>query len=100
MPTGADYDVAIVLIDRHEPEGETTARLIELATEKGYDSRVVEAQRGEHDVALSWRVPQDVADEFNTDRATRWPSPEESVDDDGDPNTPPVRKSRPGKARE
>jgi len=100
MPTGADYTPAVVLINRHEPEGETTARLIELAVEKGYDSRVVEAQRGEHDVALSWRVPQDVADAFNADRADRWPSEEELVDDDGDPNTPPVRKSRPGKARE
>lgn len=91
---------AIVIINRHEPEGETAGRLIELAEEKGYDARVVEAQRGEHDAALSFRVPQDVADAFNADRAERWLSPEELVDDDDDPNTPPVRKSRPGKARE
>jgi hypothetical protein len=91
---------AIVIINKHEPEGETAGRLIELATEKGYDTREVVAQRGEHDAALSFRVPQDVADAFNADRADRWPSEEELVDDDGDPNTPPVRKSRPGKARE
>lgn len=98
MPTG-NYDVAIVIINRHEPEGETAARLMEIAAEKDYDSRVVEAQRGEHDAALSFRVPQDVADAFNEDRATRWPS-EVPVEDDGDQNTPPVRATRPGKAKE
>lgn len=100
MPTGTDYPIAIVIIDRHEPEGETAGRLIELAEAKGYDARTVEAQRGEHDAALSFRVPQDVADAFNEDRADRWPSDEELVDDDADPNTPPVRKQRPGKAKE
>lgn len=104
MAVGADYPVAVVLINRHEPEGETAGRLMEIAEEKGYDSRVVEAQRGEHDVALSFRVPEDVAEAFNADRADRWPAPEESdgelVDDDGDPNTPPVRKARTAKAKE
>jgi hypothetical protein len=89
----------IVIIDRHEPEGETASRLLELAEEKGYAPADVEAQRGEHDAGLSFRVPQDVADAFNEDRAERWPSDEELVDDDGDPNTPQVRKSRPGKAQ-
>jgi hypothetical protein len=88
---------AIVIINRHEPESETAARLLELAEEKGYDPRSVEAQRGEHDAALSFRVPEDVAEAFNADRADRWPN--EPVDDDADPNTP-VRKVRPGKARE
>jgi hypothetical protein len=122
MPTGDDYTVAVVLINRHEPEGETTGRLIELAEEKGYDSRVVEAQRGEHDVALSWRVPEDVAEAFNAERADRWPEDAEKPDAaavnedayaaDGnreavaDPaaheedTTHPARRARPGKARE
>lgn len=91
---------AVVIINKHEPEGETAGRLIELAREKGYDERVVEAQRGEHDAALSFRVPQDVADAFNADRADRWPDDDELVSDEDNPNTPPVRKSRPGKARE
>lgn len=95
MPTGTDYPIAVVIVDRHEPEGETAGRLLGLAEEKGYDPRVVEAQRGEHDAALSFRVPQDVADAFNAERAERWPTPDEVVDED--PNTP-VRKSRPGKA--
>jgi hypothetical protein len=89
---------AIVIINRHEPEGETAERLIELAKEKGYDERVVEAQRGEHDAGLSFRVPQDVADAFNEDRADRWPTPDDFVADEDNPNTPPVRKARPGKA--
>lgn len=88
----------IVIINTHEPEGEVAGRLLELAEEKGYEPRVVEAQRGEHDASLSFRVPQDVADAFNADRADRWTPPDEMVDDDGDPNTPPVRKQRPGKA--
>lgn len=99
MPTGTDYPIAIVIINQHEPEGEVAARLLELAQEKDYDARTVEAQRGEHDASLSFRVPQDVADAFNADRADRWPD-EELVDDDGDPNTPPVRKTRPGKQRQ
>lgn len=90
---------AIVIVNEHEPHGEVATRLLELADEKGYDARTVEAQRGEHDAALSFRVPQDVADAFNAERDSRWPAPEdELVDDDGDPNTPPVRKVRPGKA--
>jgi hypothetical protein len=91
---------AVVIINKHEPEGETAGRLIELAREKGYDERVVEAQRGEHDAALSFRVPQDVADAFESDRADRWPTPDDLVSDEDNPNTPPVRRSRPGKAKE
>lgn len=96
----------IVIVNGHEPHDEVATRLLELAEEKDHDPRTIEAQRGEHDAALSFRVPQDVADAFNADRAERWPSPEltgdtvseETVDDDNDPNTPPVRKTRPGKA--
>lgn len=99
MPTGTE-PIAIVIVNEHEPHGEVATRLLELADEKGYDARTVEAQRGEHDAALSFRVPQDVADAFNAERDERWPAPEEPVDDDGDPNNPPVRKARPGKARE
>lgn len=89
---------AIVIINRHEPEGETAARLLELAQEKGYNPSDVEAQRGEHDAKLSFRVPVDVAEAFDADRGDRWPSEDELVDDDNDPNMPPVRKQRPGKA--
>jgi hypothetical protein len=100
MPTGTDYPIAIVIVNQNEPEGEVSGRLLELADEKGYDARTVEAQRGEHDAGLSFRVPQDVADAFEADRADRWPAEDESAeaDNDNDPNTPPVRKTRPGKA--
>lgn len=81
MPTGTDYNVAIVIVNRHEPEGEAAGRLMEIADEKGYDHRVVEAQRGEHDAALSFRVPQDVADAFNADRSGRWP---DKIENDGE----------------
>lgn len=74
MPTGSDYPIGVVLVNQHEPEGETAARLLELAEEKGYDPRVVEAQRGEHDAGLSFRVPQEVAEAFDADRAARWPA--------------------------
>lgn len=99
MPVGFDYPIGIVIVNEHEPHDEVAARLLELADEKGYDARTVEAQRGEHDANLSFRVPQDVADAFNGDRAERWPTPEETGDDDNDPNTPPVRTQRPGKAK-
>jgi hypothetical protein len=91
--------MAIVIINKNEPEGEVATRLLELAQEKGHAAAAVEAQRGEHDAALSFRVPQDVADAFEADRAERWPADEELVDDDNDPNTPPVRKARPGRAQ-
>lgn len=100
---------AIVIVNQHEPEGETAGRLLEIAEKHGYEPRVVEAQRGEHDAALSFRVPEDVAEVFNAERAERWPvakiendteSADELVDDDGNPDTPPVRRSRPGKKTE
>lgn len=90
---------AVVIINKHEPEGEVASRLLELAEDKGYNPSVVEAQRGEHDAGLSFRVPQDVADAFEKDRADRWPADEEFVSDEENPQTPPVRKSRPGKAQ-
>lgn len=71
----------IVIINEHEPEGETATRLLELARDKGYDDTVVEAQRGEHDAALSFRVPSDVAEAFNKDRDDRWPSKIENADE-------------------
>lgn len=73
MPTGTDYPIAIVIVNEHEPHGEVATRLLELADEKGYDARTVEAQRGEHDSALSFRVPEDVAEAFNAERAKTWP---------------------------
>jgi len=90
----------IVIVNEHEPHGEVAGRLLELAAEKGHSARTVVAQRGEHDAALSFSVPEDVAEAFDAERVERWPVPEDVMDDDGDPNTPPVRKSRPGKARE
>jgi len=91
----------IVIVNTYEPHDEVAALLLKLARKKGHAVSAVEAQRGEHDAALSFRVPQDVAEAFDAERDSRWPAPEdELVDDDGDPNTPPVRKTRPGKARE
>lgn len=94
--------MAIVIVNQHEPHGEVAARLLELAQEKDHEVRAVEAQRGEHDAALSFRVPDDVAEAFNGEREERWPAPvvDEMVDDDNDPSTPPVRRSRPGKAKD
>lgn len=81
--------MAIVIVNRHEPEHEVGQRLLELAEEKGHDPRVVEAQRGEHDASLSFRVPDDVAEEFNADRDSRWASKiendAEKTDDQGEP---------------
>ncbi len=39
-----------------------------------------------------------MADEFNADRDKRWPAPDDAVSTEDNPNTPPVRKERPGKA--
>lgn len=91
--------VAVVIINRHEPEGEVAGKLLDLAGEKGYDVYSVQAQRGEHDASLSFRVPQDVADAFNDERASLWPADVEPVPDDADP-TPPARETRSGKTRE
>ena len=81
--------MAIVIVNRYEPEHEVGQRLIELAEKKGYDARTVEAQRGEHDAALSFRVPDDVAEEFNADRGDRWSdkieNDVEKTDDQGEP---------------
>lgn len=73
MPTETGYDIGIVIVNEHEPEGETSGRLLDLADKKGYSPRVVEAQRGQHDAALSFRVPKDVADAFNAERSDLWP---------------------------
>jgi hypothetical protein len=73
--------MGIVIVNTHEPDHEVAQRLLELADEKGYEPPVVEAQRGEHDANLSFRVPDDVAEEFEKDRADRWPSKIENVDE-------------------
>lgn len=73
MTAEQGYDIGIVIVNEHEPEGETSGRLLAIAEEKGYGPRVVEAQRGQHDAALSFRVPKDVADQFNAERADLWP---------------------------
>jgi len=86
----------IVIVNRHEPHAAVAGRLLDLAVELGFGVRSVVAQRGEHDAALSFQVPQDVADAFDEERADRWPA---SVDD-GDPSTPPARKARPSKTKE
>lgn len=79
--------MAIVIVNTHEPDHEVATRLLELAEEKGYDARTVEAQRGEHDAGLSFRVPDDVAEEFEKDRADRWPS-KVGEDDEAAENRP------------
>jgi hypothetical protein len=91
--------MAIVIVNTHESDYEVAARLLELAHEKGYDVRTVEAQRGEHDANLSFRVPDDVAEAFVADRAERWPSTTEDGGDVADKNASQTRK-RPGKATE
>lgn len=73
--------MAIVIVNTNEPDHEVATRLLELAEEKGHDARTVEAQRGEHDAGLSFRVPDDVAEEFEKDRADRWPSKAEGDDE-------------------
>ncbi len=88
-----------VIVNLHEPHHEVAGWLLKLAAEKGYQARAVVAQRGEHDAALSFEVPIEVAQAFDAERAGRWPAPDELVDDDNDPNTP-ARKARPGKAKE
>ena len=101
MPTGTDYPIAVVIINRHEPEGEVSGRLLELAEEKGYDPRTVEAQRGEHDAALSFRVPEDVAEAFNADRADRWPDKIENDSEKAPAKAEePSRMTRPSKPKE
>lgn len=90
---------AIVIVDQHEPHGDVAARLLELAQEQGHDARTVEAQRGEHDAALSFRVPPGVAEAFDAERRGRWPLPDGKQNNDNDPSTPPApRQTRPGKA--
>lgn len=87
---------AVVIPNQHEPEHEVAGRLLELA---GDDPRQVHALRGEHNVPIAFQVPAELADQFNAGRADWWPVPdEELVDDDNDPNTPPVRRKRPGRA--
>lgn len=65
--------MAVVIVNLHEPHGEVAARLLELADKKGHDVRWVVAQRGEHDAALSFEVPEDVAKAFDRERNGRWP---------------------------
>jgi hypothetical protein len=84
MPSISGYTAAIILTSQHEPEHEVAQRLLEVADEQGYDARVVEAQRGEHETGLSFRVPEDVAEKFNADRAERWPSKIENDDEKAD----------------
>lgn len=73
MPAIAGYTVAVVILDQHEPEGESARRLLALAKERDYPPRAVEASRGEHDAGLSFRVPKDVAAAFDAERAELWP---------------------------
>lgn len=120
---------AIVIINKHEPEGEVATRLLELAADKDYDARTVEAVRGEHDATLSFRVPIEVAQAFDDERGDLWPAkkaaengedlPVAGVDGDAyaagqaaaakaaqadnaadDKTTTPARAARPGKAKE
>lgn len=70
--------MGIVIVNTHEPDHEVAARLLELAEEKGHDARSVEAQRGEHDAELSFRVPDDVAEAFEKERGDTWPSKREA----------------------
>ena len=70
MPVEDGYKVAVVILDLDQDEGDAATQLLSIAESKGYSPRVVEAQRGEHDAKLSFRVPEDVAKAFN-DTSTR-----------------------------
>lgn len=81
MSTSTDYPVSVVIVNRTEPEGEVAGRLIHLAKELDYDVRTVQASRGDHDAALSFRVPKEVADAFEADRAERFSAKIENDDE-------------------
>jgi hypothetical protein len=102
MPNENGYPIAIVIINKHEPEGETAGRLLEIADEKGYGPRVVEAVRGEHDAALSFRVPEDVAQAFDSERADLWPDDGSKIENVGEKTSDQdtQARSRTGKTRE
>jgi hypothetical protein len=95
----------IVHLKDHEPEHEAAQYLLELASE---DDRYtpendVMALRGETLAKLSFQVPDDVAEKFEAERASKWPVDDagnlvvaddstEAVDDDNDPSTPAKRQ--------
>jgi hypothetical protein len=74
-------ETAIVIINTYEPEGEVASRLLVLAVELGHNPRDVEAQRGEHDAALAFRVPVEVAQAFDAERSDLWPH---KIENDGE----------------
>lgn len=84
---------AVVHVEPHEPQDEVGSYLLEIAAGKEYPASVVEVVRGDSDVNLGFRVPDDVAEEFAANRTKKWdPEAGVLVDDDNDPSTPPVRK--------
>lgn len=87
----------IVNLRDHEPEGEAAQYLLELAEKDDrYNAASdVQALRGETLAKLSFQVPDDIAAQFEKDRAEKWPEDEDVVlvDDDNDPGTPPKRRS-------
>ena len=88
--------MAVVIVNLHEPDHEVAGRLLELAAKKGHDVRSVVAQRGEHDAALSFDVPEGVAKAFNAERERRWPA--DKIENDTE--TTLASGSRPDEAKE
>lgn len=81
-----------IAVGPSEDPGVVAARLLELAA----DPSQVRAIRGEHLIGLVFEVPDDVADAFSEGRED---GPTVLVDDDQNPETPPVRRrGRPSKA--
>ena len=101
---------AAIFVAPYEPEHEVGGKLLELAATAGYPVAEVRTSR---DAGLVYIVPDDVAEAFNAVRATEWPPPVDLVpppegetipedtvlvDDDNNPDTPPVPRKRTGKS--
>lgn len=92
----------IIITANHEPEHEVAEKLLAMADEAGHGASAVKTERAE---GLVFDVPDDIGQEFVDNRADWWPrdlgddlGDEELVDDDNNPDTPPVkRRGRPPK---
>lgn len=79
---------AYVHVAPYEPEHEVAEKLLDLAREQGFEPAVVTVSR---DDGLVFGVPNEVGDAFADVRGDLWQDPT-LVDDDNNPDTPPVRR--------
>ena len=77
---------AYVHVAPYEPEHEVAEKLLDLAREQGFSPSVVTVSRDE---GLVFGVPDEVGDAFAAVRGDLWA---ELVDEDNNPDTPPVRR--------